>query len=107
MGTDIVIQCVQMPGITVAAIADNHLSNGYKALAIAGRTAGTQAEAATQSQFNTIVESGLIAMSNGKHLVMMNVEADVTIGAYLAQEAAKHGVVYTLGRVTSHRHGFN
>ena len=28
---------------------------------------------------------------------MMNVEADVTIGAYLAAEAAKAGVVYTLG----------
>ena len=26
---------------------------------------------------------GLMAMEHGKHLVMMNVEADVTIGAYL------------------------
>ncbi len=29
-------------------------------------------------------EIGLLAMQHGKHLVMMNVEADVTIGAYLA-----------------------
>ena len=29
-------------------------------------------------------EIGLSAMERGKHLVMMNVEADVTIGAYLA-----------------------
>ena len=28
-------------------------------------------------------EIGLVAMEHGKHLVMMNVEADVTIGAYL------------------------
>ena len=33
----------------------------------------------------------------GKHIVMMNVEADVTIGAYLSAEAAAAGVVYTLG----------
>ncbi len=40
---------------------------------------------------------GLVAMEHGKHLVMMNVEADVTIGAYLAHEAKRLGVVYTLG----------
>ena len=32
-------------------------------------------------------EIGLVAMEHGKHLVMMNVEADVTIGAYLQHEA--------------------
>jgi predicted homoserine dehydrogenase-like protein len=42
-------------------------------------------------------EIGLTAMEHGKHLVMMNVEADVTIGAYLAQEARRLGVTYTLG----------
>ena len=42
-------------------------------------------------------EIGLSAMERGKHLVMMNVEADVTIGAYLASEARRLGVVYSLG----------
>ncbi len=42
-------------------------------------------------------EVGMAAMENGKHLVMMNVEADVTIGAYLRQQAEKLGVVYTVG----------
>ncbi|MEM8786782.1 MAG: homoserine dehydrogenase [Pseudomonadota bacterium] len=42
-------------------------------------------------------ELGLTAMERGKHLVMMNVEADVTIGAYLRAEADRLGVVYTLG----------
>ncbi len=42
-------------------------------------------------------EVGLKAMENGKHLVMMNVEADVTIGAYLRREAERLGVVYSLG----------
>ena len=40
---------------------------------------------------------GLAAMERGKHLVMMNVEADVTIGAYLRSEAERLGVVYSLG----------
>lgn len=39
----------------------------------------------------------LMAMEHGKHLVMMNVEADVTIGAYLKREADRLGVVYTVG----------
>lgn len=42
-------------------------------------------------------EIGLRAMERGKHLVMMNVEADVTIGAYLRSEAERLGVVYSLG----------
>lgn len=42
-------------------------------------------------------EIGLAAMESGKHLVMMNVEADVTIGAYLRSEAERLGVVYSLG----------
>ncbi|MDW3223349.1 MAG: SAF domain-containing protein [Paracoccaceae bacterium] len=42
-------------------------------------------------------EIGLKAMERGKHLVMMNVEADVTIGAYLRREADRLGVVYSLG----------
>ena len=42
-------------------------------------------------------ELGILAMERGKHLVMMNVEADVTIGSYLKYQADKLGVVYTLG----------
>jgi predicted homoserine dehydrogenase-like protein len=37
----------------------------------------------------------LEAMKNGKHIVMLNVEADITIGRYLKQEARKAGVVFT------------
>ena len=42
-------------------------------------------------------EIGLRAMEKGKHLVMMNVEADITIGAYLNSEAKRLGVTYSLG----------
>ena len=42
-------------------------------------------------------EIGMRAMERGKHLVMMNVEADVTIGSYLRNEAKRLGVIYSLG----------
>lgn len=39
----------------------------------------------------------LTAIAASKHIVMMNVEADITVGAYLAAAAQRQGVVYTLG----------
>ncbi|WP_417583802.1 NAD(P)H-dependent oxidoreductase [Pelagibacterium sp.] len=39
----------------------------------------------------------LLGMEHGKHLVMMNVEADVTIGPYLKHEADRLGVFYSVG----------
>lgn len=42
-------------------------------------------------------EIGIHAMEHGKHLTMMNVEADVCIGPYLKSEAERLGVVYSLG----------
>ena len=39
----------------------------------------------------------MLAMEHGKHIVMMNVEADVTIGPYLKSQAERLGVVYSLG----------
>jgi predicted homoserine dehydrogenase-like protein len=46
---------------------------------------------------NVGAEVALAAIGARKHMVMMNVEADVTIGAYLSAQAAAAGVVYTLG----------
>ncbi len=42
-------------------------------------------------------ELALLAMNHGKHVVMMNVEADVTVGPLLARRADAAGVVYSLG----------
>ena len=131
MGTDIVTQCDQMTGITVAAIAEINIDAATKALRIAGRPPESFAIAGSRGAFDAALNSGktaitqdaqavcasgqidviidatgrpavgaeigLAAMQHGKHLVMMNVEADVTIGAYLQHEAKRLGVVYTLG----------
>ncbi|MGJ8528930.1 NAD(P)H-dependent oxidoreductase [Maritalea sp.] len=40
---------------------------------------------------------GLQALEAGKHLIMMNVEADVTVGAYLKRRARELGLIYTVG----------
>ncbi len=40
-------------------------------------------------------EIGIHAMEHGKHLTMMNVEADVCIGPYLKSEAERLGVGYS------------
>lgn len=40
---------------------------------------------------------GLQALEAGKHLIMMNVEADVTVGAYLKRRAQELGLIYTVG----------
>lgn len=90
-----------------AAFADTSARLG--SLIEAGRTAITSdATLITASSLVDVVidatgkpavgaEIGLAAMQHGKHLVMMNVEADVTIGAYLKHEADRLGVVYSLG----------
>jgi predicted homoserine dehydrogenase-like protein len=42
------------------------------------------------------VEHALLAIEHGKHIVMVNVEADVLAGAYLADQARKAGIVYSM-----------
>jgi len=46
---------------------------------------------------NVGAEVAMCTIGAGKHMVMMNVEADVTIGPYLSSRATEAGVVYTLG----------
>ncbi len=74
----------------------------------AGKTAICSADTLVQSPLIDVVidatgkpgvaaDYDLMAMEHGKHLVMMNVEADVTIGPYLKQQADRLGVIYSVG----------
>ncbi|MDC9822399.1 NAD(P)H-dependent oxidoreductase [Devosia sp. ZB163] len=74
----------------------------------AGKMAVTSAETLVQNPLIDVVIDAtgkpgvaadycLTAMEHGKHLVMMNVEADVTIGPYLKQQADRLGVIYSVG----------
>lgn len=42
------------------------------------------------------IKHALLCIENGKHVVMVNVEADVLVGPYLAQQAKQAGVVYSM-----------
>ncbi len=68
------------------------LTEDYKALCSAGRI-DVIIDATGNPNVGTLI--ALEAMKNGKHIVMLNVEADVTIGRFLRDEAKKAGVVYT------------
>jgi predicted homoserine dehydrogenase-like protein len=68
------------------------LTDDYKALCSAAHI-DVIIDATGNPNIGTLI--ALEAMKCGKHVVMLNVEADVTIGRFLREEAAKAGVVYT------------
>ena len=68
------------------------VTGDYKALCAAGRI-DVVIDATGNPNVGTLV--ALEAMRNGKHVVLLNVEADITIGRFLKEEARKAGVVFT------------
>ena len=102
-------KALRIAGRPDEAFAVSDHAAGFDSVITSGKTAITQdAQMVCKSGLIDVVidatgkpavgaEIGLTAMEHGKHLVMMNVEADVTIGAYLQAEARRLGVVYTLG----------
>ena len=68
------------------------LTDDYHALCQAGNI-DVIIDATGNPNIGTLI--ALEAMKNGKNIVMLNVEADITIGRYLSDEARKAGVVYT------------
>ena len=68
------------------------VTGDYKALCAAAHI-DVIIDATGNPNVGTLV--ALEAMRNGKHVVMLNVEADITIGRFLKAEADKAGVVFT------------
>ncbi|MGI9498642.1 MAG: NAD(P)H-dependent oxidoreductase [Geminicoccaceae bacterium] len=129
MGTDIICQIEQMPGLRLGAVAELRADMAGAAAAIAGIDGERTSVAANAADVDRTIEAGrlaivedamllaesgrvdvvidatgnpnfgadltLKAIGGGKHIVMMNVECDVTIGRHLAGEARQAGVVYT------------
>ena len=99
--------------VTIAYGDDAHAAeadtqSGVTAAIEAGRIAITSVETmVTNPLIDVVIDAtgkpgvaadyDLLAMEHGKHVVMMNVEADVTIGPYLKKEADRLGVVYSVG----------
>jgi len=129
MGTDIICQIEQMPGLRLGAVADLSAELVEAATEIAGIDSERTAKAAHAADIDQAIERNRIAIvedamalassgrvdvvidatgnpnvgadltlqaiEHGQHIVMMNVECDVTIGRFLAGEARKAGTVYT------------
>ena len=114
-GSMFLTQAPTMPGIAVRAIADLYPERVPEKLAGLGWTndaiAGVHltrdvTEAIGRDDIDVVVEAtgdpiagGLHALAvfrAGKHLVNVNVEADVLVGPALAKRAAQAGVVYSL-----------
>ncbi|GGH16274.1 homoserine dehydrogenase [Alsobacter metallidurans] len=68
------------------------VTGDFKALCSAGRI-DVIIDATGNPNVGTLV--ALEAISQGKHIVMLNVEADITVGRHLMQQARNAGVVYT------------
>jgi predicted homoserine dehydrogenase-like protein len=113
-GSMVLAQAPSTPGIEVAAIADLAPDRAREACRRVGwsdeRIAATRftdnVAAMLATDIDVAVEAtghapaGLAharrAIAEGKHIVMVNVEADVLAGPALAREAARAGVVYSL-----------
>jgi predicted homoserine dehydrogenase-like protein len=119
MGRGFVAQVSGIPGMEVVAAADVDAERALTAFREAGskpveglngspeRPAVTTdaVELARSESVGVVVEATGVpevgarvayeAIHNGKHVVMLNVETDVTVGAVLARMAKSAGVVYT------------
>lgn len=114
-GSMFLSQAPSTPGLAVTAIADLSPDRARAACRTVGwaedRVAATAfiesgADLATRDDVEVVVEAtgnpvaGLIhaaaAIAAGKHVVMVNVEADVLAGAALSAQAASAGVVYSM-----------
>ncbi len=107
--TERVHEAIRIAGRDAGSAGEAENAAAVAALVEAGRTAIVPdgALVAMSEHIDVLVDAtgkpavgaeiGLAAMEHGKHLVMMNVEADVTIGAWLKQAAERLGVVYSLG----------
>lgn len=114
-GSMFLSQARTTPGLAVTRIADRDVDGARGACrrvgwdaAMISRTAFTDAaqdlfdatdvDVVVESTGNPVVgvEHALGAINAGKHVVMVNVEADVLAGAALAETARRAGVVYSM-----------
>jgi predicted homoserine dehydrogenase-like protein len=113
-GSMFLSQVPHTPGLEVPVIVDLDPQRardacrtvGWDDARIAATTFTTDGSKATSGDIEVIVEAtgnpavgikhARAAIAAGKHIVMVNVEADVLAGPLLAEEARKAGVVYSL-----------
>lgn len=114
-GSMFLSQVPSIPGLEVSIIADSERGRAKSACRVAGwsedRIAATRftpdgiracadedVEVVIEATGNSAagIEHALAAIEAGKHIVMVNVEADVLAGPFLARKARAAGVVYSM-----------
>ncbi|UCH39799.1 MAG: Gfo/Idh/MocA family oxidoreductase [Gammaproteobacteria bacterium] len=114
-GSMFLAQVPTTPGLVVSAIADldpdraraNCSEVGWEEARTSACEFGDDAEALIRSDaIDVVVEAtghpaagikhALLCCEHGKHVVMVNVEADVLAGPYLARQAQQAGIVYSM-----------
>lgn len=125
-GSMFVSQCLRTPGLQLVAIADLSRANVEAAITVTGHPTdmicGRGIEAAVREQRIGVAEDALDLIRSpfvdivieatgdplagalhalecfrfGKHVLMVNVEADALVGPALASEAKRAGVIYSL-----------
>jgi predicted homoserine dehydrogenase-like protein len=114
-GSMFLAQVPTIPGLEVAVIADLDPERARGACRTVGwdqpRTSDTRfvsdgAEACRAADVEVVIEAtghpeagirhALAAIEAGRHIVMVNVEADVLVGPLLAEKARERGVVYSM-----------
>jgi predicted homoserine dehydrogenase-like protein len=117
MGRGLIAQVAGIPGMAVVAAADVDVERAgaaFRAVGAEPGPAGTPdrplvtrdaGEVAGSPAVDVVVEAtglpevgaraAFEAIQEGRHVVMLNVEADITVGALLSRMARSAGVVYT------------
>ncbi|HEX6103334.1 MAG TPA: Gfo/Idh/MocA family oxidoreductase [Alphaproteobacteria bacterium] len=110
-GTMFLAQAQRTPGLRVVAIADLDLGRARAALDRVAWSAAVpelveDAERLIAGPAEVVIDAtgspaagirhALKAAANGKHIVMVNVEADVLAGPLLARRAAEAGTIYSM-----------
>ena len=110
-GTMTLSQLNRLAGVAIAGVADLDPGRAEAALARAGVAAGpliteSAAELIAIPGLEVVIEAtgapapgvdhALAAIGQGRHVVMVNVEADILAGPVLAERARRAGVVYSL-----------
>ncbi len=124
MGSGLAAQIGRIPGMKLVACADVDISRAENALRLAGITkilhnsqaidsitkghggVVDNARALSELPIDIVFEATGVpwvgaevanaCIDAGKHILMLNVETDVTVGMYLANKANKKGVVYSV-----------
>ena len=107
LSTSVVVSAYRAAGYTGRVVETNDLQEAERAVLAGAKVATTDYRIAVMiSSVNVIIDAtgvpqmgadiSLLCFKYHKHVVMMNVECDVTIGPILRKKAEESGVIYSL-----------